>query len=385
MLSYQTAWLKVNHPDIFYAALLSVEYGDQDKVAEYIQDARRYGIKILPPDINKSQREFAIADGVIYFGLSAIKSLGVGAIDVILEARQERQFDDLIDITQRISKGDLNSRALGMLIKAGALDALGDRSQQLASIDVLRKPLPKRNPKPRELVDDYTPYTPIELLKLERDAIGLYVSGNPLDSYQEFKAARSSTIAGLNDWCDTQPSYYQNRVRGIVAGTISQITKIQTKRGQTMAKLLIEDETAVVEVIVFAGEWEQMANSAVIDGSALFHCDITPDDDNGSPKLVGKRILTHDDLVCLPRIAFITLDMVWVDTNTLETLAEDFRGTTEDARAIVRIDTGYDIVSMDLGDLRVPKDLGDKLATHDGITVSYTYDPKALLQFVGAR
>lgn len=385
MLSYQTAWLKVNHPDIFYAALLSVEYGDQDKVAEYIQDARRYGIKILPPDINKSQREFAIADGVIYFGLSAIKSLGVGAIDVILEARQERQFDDLIDITQRISKGDLNSRALGMLIKAGALDALGDRSQQLASIDILRKPLPKRNPKPRELVDDYTPYTPIELLKLERDAIGLYVSGNPLDSYPEFKAARSSTIAGLNDWCDTQPSYYQNRVRGIVAGTISQITKIQTKRGQTMAKLLVEDETAVVEVIVFAGEWEQMTNSAVVDGSALFYCDITPDDDNGSPKLVGKRILTHDDLVWLPRIAFITLDMVWVDTNTLETLAEDFRGTTEDARAIVRIDTGYDIVSMDLGDLRVPKDLGDKLATYDGVTVSYTYDPKALLQFVGAR
>lgn len=385
MLSYQTAWLKVNHPDVFYAALLSVEYGDQDKVAEYIQDARRYGIKVLPPDINKSQREFAITDGVIYFGLSAIKSLGVGAIDAILEARGERQFEDLIDITQRIAKGNLNSRALGMLIKAGALDSLGDRSQQLASIESLRKPLSKRNPKPRQLVDDYTPYTSVELLKLERDAIGLYVSGNPLDSFPEFKAARSSTIAGINDWCSTQPAYYQNRVRGIIAGTISGITKIQTKRGQIMAKLLIEDETAVIEVIVFADDWQQMALNATMDSSALLYCDITPDDDNGSPRLVGKRLLTYDDLVLLPRIAVITLDMLQVDTNTLETLTEDFRGTTDDARGIVRIDTGYDTVSMDLGDLRVSKSIGDALDEIDGVDVVYTYEPKSLLQFVGGR
>jgi DNA polymerase-3 subunit alpha len=245
--------------------------------------------------------------------------------------------------------------------------------------------LPKRNPKPRQLVDDYTPYTSVELLKLERDAIGLYVSGNPLDSFPEFKAARSSTIAGINDWCATQPAYYQNRVRGIVAGTISGITKIQTKRGQIMAKLLIEDETAVVEMIDFADDWQQMALNATMDSSAVFHCDITPDDDNGSPRLVGKRLLTYDDLVLLPRIAVITLDMLEVDTNSLETLIEDFRGTTDDARGIVRIDTGYDIVSMDLGDLRVSKSIGDALNELNGVDVVYTYEPKSLLQFVGGR
>lgn len=152
-----------------------------------------------------------------------------------------------------------------------------------------------------------------------------------------------------------------------------------------MAKLLIEDETAVVEMIVFADDWQQMALNATMDSSALFYCDITPDDDNGSPKLVGKRLLTYGDLVLLPRIAVITLDMLEVDTNTLETLAEDFRGTTDDARGIVRIDTGYDIVSMDLGDLRVSKSIGDALNELNGVDVVYTYEPKSLLQFVGGR
>lgn len=385
MLSYQTAWLKANHPDIFFAALLSVEYGNQDKVAEYIQDARRYGIEILPPDINKSQREFAITDGVIYFGLSAIKSLGEGAVDAILNARQDSQFGSLIDITERIPKGDLNSRALGMLIKAGALDSLGDRSQQLASIESLRKPLPKRNPKPRQLVDDYTSYTAVELLKLERDAIGLYVSATPLDSYPEFKAARSCAISYINEWCSTQPSYFQNRVRGIVAGTVSGITKIQTKRGETMAKLLIEDETAIVEVLVFASDWAQMSQVVQMDMSALFYCDITPDDKDGSPKLVGKRIFTYDDLIWLPRIAYIDIDMGEVDTNTVESLASDFRGTTDDARGIVRIDVGGDITVLDLGDLRIDKEMGVKLGEIDGVSVSFSYDPKALLQVVGSR
>ncbi|TCS96756.1 DNA polymerase III subunit alpha [Hazenella coriacea] len=262
VLAYQTAYLKANYPLEFMAALLGTVTGNQNKLAEYVEEAKQMGIRILPPNIQRSEMNFTVDDSAIRFGLAAIKNVGTSAIQSILLARREGEFQDLLDFCQRIDLRLCHRRVLESLIQCGALDSLpGHRTQLLAVLDeVLERVTSQHRFTSRhqlhlaldssldldEELDliPVSPYTQKEKLELEKDLLGIYISGHPLDEFREVILSQTTHRLG-------QLEELRERETVSLAGVITRVKAIQTKKGDPMAFAEIEDQTSLLEVVIF--------------------------------------------------------------------------------------------------------------------------------------
>jgi DNA polymerase-3 subunit alpha len=265
LVAYQTAYLKAHWPAQFFAALLTSVIGDPDKMSWYIQVCRDRGIRILPPDINASRSGFSVEDGAIRFGLNGIKSVGEGAVEEIVRVRQEEgPFRDILDFCTRVPYRQLNSRLVENLIKCGAMDSLGAHRSQLLA--VYKQALDLGQQAQRDKLsgqfslfgdDTFTEVNTIALpalaemprsllLKEEKELLGFYVTGHPLDGYRE--ALKGFTpVYQLGE----EDSQVQDGAFVRVAGIVAECNIRLTKKGDNMAILTLEDFTGRVSVVVF--------------------------------------------------------------------------------------------------------------------------------------
>ncbi|MFB0537339.1 MAG: DNA polymerase III subunit alpha [Anaerolineae bacterium] len=270
VLTCQTAYLKAKYPVEYMAAMLSVERNNTDKVAVLIAECRRLGIEVLPPDVCRSGLDFIIEGGNIRFGLGAIKNVGEGPIVAILEARQEEgAFRDIDNFCARVDLSQVNRRALESLIKAGAMDSLGRREQLLEIIDrMIQKSGMEHRVSPQldmfslpafahsganvvlsTSLPDVPPVPRKELLRWERELVGLYVSAHPL---QQVAASLEDTVTAFCGQIDE--SMANQKV--VVAGMVAWVRPHITKNDKPMAFVRLEDLQGGIEVVVFPSVYE---------------------------------------------------------------------------------------------------------------------------------
>lgn len=265
VLAFQTAYLKAHYPTEFMASILTANMGSQHKIAMYVDDCRKLAILVMPPDVNESDVHFIPVGGAIHFGLGAIKNVGTVAIENILTQRKEKPFVNLLDFCQRVDLRVCNRRVIESLIQVGAFDSLpGHRAQLLAMLDEMLDAATKWR-KERERLQiqwigfmevsnwtiEYPPIPPFsiaEQLELERDLLGLYLSGHPLD--HDIERLASSETDRLVDLREV-PNGSECRV----VGRVISIRSILTKKGKPMAFLEIEDRIERAEVVLFPEVW----------------------------------------------------------------------------------------------------------------------------------
>lgn len=277
MLVYQTAYLKAHYLPEFMAALLSSIMGDNEKVGAYIEHCKRIGLAVLPPDINISEAAFSVDDGKIRFGLAAVKNVGESAIRTVIQERENGgDFVDLVDFCSRMDMRVVNKRVLESLIKCGAFDSFGANRAQL--LTVVERCIEMAAAKRKErasgqiglfgeevLEDAYEVALPDiaempteELLALEKEMTGFYITGHPLDKYRE----RMANYMKINE-LDKEELADGERVT--IAGLIASAKRLFTKRGETMCFLEVEDFTGRAEVVVFPKVMERAADFLVPD------------------------------------------------------------------------------------------------------------------------
>lgn len=263
LISYRTAYLKANYPVEFMAALLTSERNNTDKVMTYINEAGHMGIKVLPPDINSSFINFTVtAERNIRFGLMAIKNVGKTALENIIEVRKEEEFKNFFDFCARIDTRTVNKKVIESLIKSGAMDSFNFKRAQMAAVldRVLSKSGKKKDtaqlslfnfPKD-ESMPDIEEWPLSQILTFEKSLLGIYLTNHPVDSYAHIiKYIGRNKISSL---------YEENRkLEAMVCCVLEKQKMITTKKGQRMAILKVEDETANVDVFVFPRLFEETA------------------------------------------------------------------------------------------------------------------------------
>ncbi|MCX8027089.1 MAG: DNA polymerase III subunit alpha [Thermodesulfovibrionales bacterium] len=285
-LAYQTAYLKAHFPVEFMAANLSLAMRETGKIVNLITSCRDMSIKVLPPDINHSQREFTISDGAIRFGLEAVKGVGAAAVEVLLKEREKGEFKDIDDFINRVDSKKVNKKVIESLIKAGALDSLFYKNNG-AGLDIkqrcifraeaferLNQDNGKRHMTPglfagdtdMPLQDVKSQWDEDTLLKNEKEAMGFYLSGHPLRQYRSVLRARGvMPIIHLSELDD--------RADVIIAGVINDI-KLKAKAKGTTKYLTIEDETAMIDCLVYvngkniSSDYEE-GDTVIITGQLL--------------------------------------------------------------------------------------------------------------------
>ncbi len=282
ILSFQTAWLKANYPAEFMAALLSSEIGDTDKVVTYINEARELGLEVLPPSVNESGWKFTVTrDTQIRFGLGAVRNVGRGAIESILAAKDSGgPFESLDDFCQRVDIRSCNKRVMESLAAAGALDQLGGhRAQLVAALDTVLPEAQLRQadreagqeslfgdqddaPHSRTPPPDVPPWSEAERLTREKEVVGFFISGHPLDRYRdEVQLVGTRTTATLGTWSE-------HRVSAAVVVTMVK-RRVSRKTGAEYARLTLEDFHGTAEALVFPDTWSKLSETIVPDAALL--------------------------------------------------------------------------------------------------------------------
>jgi len=306
LLAYQTAYLKAHYPAQFMAALLSCDAGDTDKVVRYISECKNHGIEVLPPDINESDRDFTVVKGRIRFGLAAVKNVGDSALETIIDERKESgPFVSLPDFCNRVDSRKVNRRVIESLIKAGAFDSLGAKRSQLFAI--LDQALELAQAAQRDKLsgqislfsvmpdDQSAKAVSIELpeipewperekLAFEKETVGFYLTGHPLDNYrEELMAVVDTDLAGLSEWGDRQP------VR--IGGMIRSAKRTKSKKtGEPMAFVTLEDALDAVEVMIFPNVYQQ-CGELIEDDRPLVVQGILEKDERGR-KIIAESVDT---------------------------------------------------------------------------------------------
>ena len=315
VVSYQTAYLKYYYPVEFMAALLTSVIDNSGKVAEYIYSCRQMGIQILPPDINKSVGTFSVENGNIRFGLTAIKSVGRPVIQAIIEERKERgEFKHLKDFIERMGGREVNKRTIENFIKAGVFDSLGGTRKQFMMICIQimdqvnqeRKYSMTGQMSLFDLVDDEQKkefeiplpkvgeYEKENKLAFEKEVLGVYLTGHPLEDYEEkWKKSISRTTLDFQIDDETGRSRVRDGAKEIVGGMITNKTIKYTRNNKTMAFLTIEDLMGTVEVVVFPRDYERNQNYLNEDSKVFVKGRVSEEDDAPS-KLICETIIPFE-------------------------------------------------------------------------------------------
>lgn len=278
MLSFRTAYLKAHYPREYFSALLTSVLGNADKIAEYIAEAYKFGIRVLPPDINRSMLDFHVSGEDITFGLLALKNVGRQFVERLILERIDRPFASFAEFLERMADGDLNRRMVESLIKAGAFDSLGVyRSRLLATLDEALMAISRKSHGNiagqmdmfsmsdsdigggESIVYPQIPELPTkELLYMEREVAGLFFSGHLLDGYglhiKSLDPVSISEVTGGED-DDDEPTLADG-TKVCVCGIISSVTQKTTRKGGNMAFATLEDRSGSLELIVFSKQYE---------------------------------------------------------------------------------------------------------------------------------
>jgi DNA polymerase-3 subunit alpha len=344
-LAYVTAYLKAHYPVGFMSALLTSETGNTAKVVKYIGECRDMGIRVLSPDVGLSDLNFTPAGDAIRFGLGAIKNLGQSAVEAIVKARSEvGQFRSLYHFCESVDLAAVNRRAIESLIKAGAMDSLpGTRSQLFASVEraiehgqrvwrdrhsgqagLFAAFLEHEAEPPLPPIPDWTP---VEKLQGEKEMLGFYVTGHPLDQHrakiEELATHDSATIEGLERGRDVA-----------LCGILTGVQRKRNKEGKPWASLQLEDWHGYIDAMVFSNAYDQVVAELRVDTPVLVRGIALPED-GGPPKISIKDIVPLDNArVDLPRLISIRVIVTQKpqdgDTaSALTRLFERKRGETE--------------------------------------------------------
>lgn len=261
-VAYQTAYMKANYPEDYMASLLSADSGDTDRVAEHVAECERIGIRVLPPDVNESFASFTVvANGIIRFGLSTIKNFGVGAAEAIIAEREKGgRFKSIADFLSRVPANFINRRALESLIKSGVFDAFGRRGVLLANIEKLLAYAKDSSAAPANqdslfgsagpaqaaeiMLDPAPEASGTEVLAWEKELLGIYVSGHPVDQFKTALAQYEHSIKNAR-------AEERNGYPLIVGGVVESIKTILTKKGDRMGFITIADKESSIETVAF--------------------------------------------------------------------------------------------------------------------------------------
>ena len=317
VVAYQTAYLKYYYPVEFMAALMTSVIDNPKKVAEYILVCRNMGIEILPPDINEGESGFSVSGSSIRYALTAIKSVGRPVIAAVVEERKERgPFLNLQDFVNRITDKDVNKRAVESFIKAGALDGLGGTRKQFMSVfsqvmDRTQKDRKNNMAGQLSLFDiveeeekeglalklpDVGEYPKEMKLAFEKEVLGIYVSGHPLEEYEAaWRKKISNTTADFAYDEEVQGVRVKDGAKAVIGGLIAGKTIKYTKDNKIMAFLTIEDLVGTVEVIVFPKTYEQSASFLTEDAKVFVQGRISVEEDKDG-KLICEKIVPFTEL-----------------------------------------------------------------------------------------
>ena len=313
LIAYWTAYLKAHYPDAFMAALMTSDHDDTDRLAIEITECKHMGISVLSPDVNESFVEFAVVpnENKIRFGMSAVKGVGVGAVEEVLRAREDGPFTSVEDFARRVSTSKFNRKAWESLIKSGAFDDMGDRSDLLFNLDSITSFASKLQ---KEAASGQTNLfgmlggddaasvqstlhlqkAPVkhddkERLMWERELLGLYISAHPLDRYETYLSEQTQPLTQL------VPEYDSRMMT--VGGIISIVRTIVTKSGSKMAFVGIEDKFGEGEIIVFPNLYEKVGAKLVQDAVIRVSGKNSARDRDGN--LGNESKLIADDIIAI--------------------------------------------------------------------------------------
>ncbi|HZQ02412.1 MAG TPA: DNA polymerase III subunit alpha [Gaiellaceae bacterium] len=305
LISYRTAYLRAHYPCEYMAALISSVMNTKDRVPFYVNACHELGLEVLPPDVNESDVDFAVVDGKIRFGLNAVKGVGEIACRTIIRAREEGgPFESIWDFTERVDPSVVNKRALESLVKCGAFDYSG--APRRGMLAVIEQALEAANERARmrdqvsifDLDDQpsrggyYPPFPPgefekSELLRLEKETLGLYVSEHPLSSIRgELRAKTDATIAELERRRDGETV--------TVGGIVSEVKHLTTKRGEPMAFMRLDDITGGIECVVFNSTYAAAAELCVADRILIVRGRV--DQKEGETKLIASDVSAFESV-----------------------------------------------------------------------------------------
>ena len=315
VVAYQTAFLKCYYPVEFMAALMSSVKDNSSKVAGYIQSCRQMGIQILPPDINRGVGDFSVDNGNIRYGLAAIKGVGRPVIEQIIRDREEHgTFRDLKDFLERLSGKEVNKRAVENFIKSGAFDSLKGTRKQFMIIYVQIMDQVAQNKKNSlagqmslfDIVDDEQKkefevtlpdvgeYQKETMLAFEKEVLGVYISGHPLEEYEEkWRKSISATTLDFQLDEETGRTKVRDGSREIIGGMITSKTIKYTKKNQTMAFITVEDLLGTVEVVIFPQSYEKSQQYLQEDSKVFVRGRVSEEDDNAS-KLICEEVIPFE-------------------------------------------------------------------------------------------
>jgi DNA polymerase-3 subunit alpha len=372
LLAYHTAWLKTHYPVEFMAALLTSETSKPENVVKYIGECREIGISVVPPDVQVSAANFTPTGDSIRFGLAAIKNVGHNAIDSIISARNELQqqgkegFASLWEFCEKIDLRLMNKRVLESLCKAGALDAFGNRSQVMAALDKAMERAQKSQkdaaagqhglfgifdepgPASSSNADDALPPSPEwdehTRLQNEKEVLGFFVSGHPLDRYRE--KLRNLKVIDTVTACEMKPEPQQFR-RGQdnggtevqIAGVITGLKVAKSKRsGEMYAQAALEDTVGKIELIAFPQSYEKLAEKLKIDVPVLVRGSLRGDED-AAPKLAISSITALEDVkIKLPDALRIKVPLHSQDAGLLAKLQAVFASAPGSGKLMLRLE-----------------------------------------------
>lgn len=355
VVSFQTAWLKTHYPAEFMAATMSSDMDKTDKVVTFVEECRSMKLNLLPPDVNNGEYQFTVdSDGNIIYGLGAIKGLGEGPVESIIEARKDGPFTDLFDFCSRVDARKVNKRALEALVRSGSFDTIGPQvmAPQVIAPQAKVSVAPKGHARGRGARDQGTPtkatiekldldYTRAMLMSAlpeavksaeqkqanvnagmsdlfgdvlpgvssndqdvyqefyrvrrwsmkerlngENDTLGLYLTGHPIDEYdQEVKHLVSSRIVDLN------PDKKLRKIAGLVVA----MRVMKTKRGDTMGFITLDDRSGRIEVAIFADTYNQYRDKLIKDALLIVEGQVSQDDYSGGLKMRADSVVALED------------------------------------------------------------------------------------------
>ena len=369
VVTYETAYLKYYYPVEYFAALMTSVIDNLPKVSEYIREAKDLGIEILPPDINEGQWDFSVKGDAIRYGLSAIKSVGRSVIEAIVAEREAHgKFKSLPDFCKRMTTKEMNKRTVESLIKAGSFDSLGGSRKQYMQvyIRVIDQAIAeKKNNTPGQMtLFDFMPeeekskyemklpevgeFDRQQLLAFEKEVLGIYVSGHPLEEYQEkMKKFITASTADFTAEEENEEGRLEDNQYVTIGGMITALTVKGTKNNKTMAFLTVEDLLGTVEVIVFPNKYETYRNLLEEDEKVFITGRVSLEEEQDG-KLICDRIVRFED----------TQKDIWVQFHDKESFLAD----QQELLAALQLSDGKDEVVVYLKKERQIKRLGKRMS-----------------------
>lgn len=317
IVSYQTAWLKYYYPVEYMAALMTSVIDNPGKVADYILTCRHMGIQILPPDINKSEGKFSVSDGKIRYGLTAIKSIGKPVMSAVEAERSAHgPYKSLRDFCERLSNKEVNKRTLESFIKSGAFDGMGANRHQMLIvysqiIDQVQQQKKNSMSGQMSLFDlmsdderltfetvlpDVPEFPKADLLAFEKEVLGIYISGHPLQDYEEkWRRNITATSADFQPDDETGSPRVVDGSRATLGGIVTKKVIKYTRQNQIMAFITLEDLLGTAEIIVFPRDYEKYSSS-LEEGEKLFISGRVSVEEDRPSKLILEKLCSFDDV-----------------------------------------------------------------------------------------